>query len=91
MWFYVACFGVRVSVLFHLMFVHYSFSSILAVEWPPFGNKLPIRLAICSHFLLSIIDFYLFPMLVLRAKYGSSSCSMLFYYFIIVRPKELFH
>ena len=28
-WFSVACFGVRVSVMFHLMFVHYSFGSVL--------------------------------------------------------------
>ena len=35
-WFSVACFGVRVSVMFHLMFVHYTFSSVLVAEWPPF-------------------------------------------------------
>ena len=28
MWFSVACFGVRVSVMFHLMFVHYTLSSV---------------------------------------------------------------
>ena len=32
----VACFGVRVSVMFHLMFVHYTFSSVWVAEWPPF-------------------------------------------------------
>ena len=32
----VACFGVRVSVMFHLMFVHYTFSSDSLAEWPPF-------------------------------------------------------
>ena len=37
-WFSVACFGVRVSVMFHLMFVHYTFSSDLVAEWPPFGK-----------------------------------------------------
>ena len=31
-WFSVACFGVRVSVMFHLMFVHYSFSLVLVAE-----------------------------------------------------------
>ena len=36
MWFSVACVGVGVSVMFHLMFVLYSFSSVLDVEWPPF-------------------------------------------------------
>ena len=37
-WFSVACFSVRVSVMFHLMFVHYTFSSVLVAEWPPFGK-----------------------------------------------------
>ena len=31
-WLSVACFGVRVSVMFHLMFVHYTFSSGLVAE-----------------------------------------------------------
>ena len=31
-------FGVRVSVMFHLMFVHYTFSSVWVAEWPPFGK-----------------------------------------------------
>ena len=34
----VACFGVRDSVMFHLMFVHYTFSSVWVTEWPPFGK-----------------------------------------------------
>ena len=29
MWFFVACFGVRVSLISHLMFAHYTFSSVL--------------------------------------------------------------
>ena len=32
----VASFGVRVSVMFHLMFVHYTFSSVWVAEWPSF-------------------------------------------------------
>ena len=32
----MACFGVRVSVMFCLMFVHYTFSSVIVAEWPPF-------------------------------------------------------
>ena len=32
----VSCFGVRVSVMFHFMFVHYTFSSVWVAEWPPF-------------------------------------------------------
>ena len=34
----VSCFGVRVSVMFHLMFVHFTISSVLVAEWPPFGK-----------------------------------------------------
>ena len=41
----VSFFGVRVSVMFHFMFVHYTFSSVLVAE-------LPARLAICSHCIL---------------------------------------
>ena len=28
--------------MFHLMFVYYTFSSVLVAEWPPFGKKLPL-------------------------------------------------
>ena len=35
---FVSCFGVRFSVMFHLMFVHYTFSSVSVAEWPPFGK-----------------------------------------------------
>ena len=35
---YVSCFGIRVSVMFHFMFVHYTFSSVWVAEWPPFGK-----------------------------------------------------
>ena len=66
----VACFGVRISVMFHLMFFHFTFSLVWVAEWPPFGKSLPARLAICSHCLLSIYNFYLFPILVLRAGFG---------------------
>ena len=34
----VSCFGVRISVMFHFMFVHCTFSSVRAAEWPPFGK-----------------------------------------------------
>ena len=65
----VSCFGVRVSMMFRFMFVHNTFSSVLGAEWPPFGKKLPARLAICSHCVLSICNIYLFPVLVLRAGF----------------------
>ena len=66
----VSCFGVRFSVKFHFMFVHYTFSSVRVAEWPPFGKKLPARLAICSPCILSICNIYLFPALVLRAGFA---------------------
>ena len=56
--------------MFHFMFVHYTFSSVLVAEWPPFGKKLPARLAIWSHCILSICNIYLFPALVLRAGFA---------------------
>ena len=34
----VSCFGVRVSVMFHFMFVHYTFCSAWVAEWPPLGK-----------------------------------------------------
>ena len=66
----VRCFGVRVSVMFHFMFVHYTFSSVWVAEWPPIGKKPPTRLAICSHCILSICNISLFPALVLRAGFA---------------------
>ena len=66
----LACFGVRVSVMIHFLFVNYTFSSVWVTEWSPFGKKLPARLAICSHCFLSICNIYLFPALVLRAEFG---------------------
>ena len=38
LWFSVACFGVRLSVTFHLTCVHIIFSSVSVAEWPPFGK-----------------------------------------------------
>ena len=38
LWFSVACFGVRVSVTFHLMCVNIIFSSVSVAEWPPIGK-----------------------------------------------------
>ena len=50
-----ACFGVRVSVMFHLMFV----------------KQLSNRLAICFHcFVFYICNIYLFPVLVLDTGFG---------------------
>ena len=34
----VRFFGVKVSVMFHFMFVQYILSSVWVAEWPPFGK-----------------------------------------------------
>ena len=34
----VRCFGGRVSVMFHFMFVRCAFSSVWVAGWPPFGG-----------------------------------------------------
>ena len=51
---------------FHLMCVHIIFSSVLVVEWPPFGKELLTRFTICS---LCILKKKI-PVLVLRAGFG---------------------
>ena len=38
----VRCFGVRVSVMFHFMFVHCTFGSVWVAGWPPFGDGCPL-------------------------------------------------
>ena len=35
---YVSCYGVRVSVMFHFMFVQYTLRSVLVAEWSPLGK-----------------------------------------------------
>ena len=70
----VSCFGVRVSVMFHFVFVHYTFSSVWVAEWPPFGKWLPARLAVCSRCILSICGVYLFPVLF----FGGRICLLVF-------------
>ena len=62
-----SCFGVRASVMFHFMFVHYTFSSVWVAEWPPLGKQLPARLTIC---ILSICNIYLFHVLVFRVEFA---------------------
>ena len=66
----VSCFGVGVSVMFHFMFDHYTFSSVWVAGWPPFGGWLPPRLAVCSCCVLSVCGVCLFPSLVLGAGFA---------------------
>ena len=56
----VSCFGVRVSVMFHFMFVHYTFSSVWVAEWPPFGKIAARSVSNFSYCILSICNIYLF-------------------------------
>ena len=44
MWFSVACFGVRVSVMFHLMFVHYTLVRFGLLGGHLLGNSCPLGL-----------------------------------------------
>ena len=74
------CFGVRVLVMFHFMFVHFTFSSVWVAEWPA-------RLAICSHCILSICNIYLFPVLVLRAGFAFRFLQFLFIAFLLLFSK----
>ena len=61
LWSSIACFGVRVSLRFHLMFVQIIISSVYDAEWPPFGKALPPRLTICFRCFLTICNFIYFP------------------------------
>ena len=38
----VSCFGVRVSVMFHFMFVHYTFISVWLLSGHLLGNSCPL-------------------------------------------------
>ena len=57
LWFSVACFGVRVSVTFHLFFVNIILVRLGFAEWPPFGKELFTRFTICSLFISTICIF----------------------------------
>ena len=76
MWSPLPVFGVRVSVMLHLRFVHYTFSSVWVAEWPPFGKKLPARLIVFCLFVIFISRFGFRSRDL--AFDCSSSCSLLF-------------
>ena len=70
----LTAFGVTVSVMFHLRFVYYTFSSFGVAECPHFWKALPIRLAVYSR-ILSICNFssFLFGFVL----YCPSPCALL--------------
>ena len=53
--------------MFHLMFVHYTFSSVLVAEWPVFGNSCALGWSFVL-IVFCLFVFNLFPILVLRAS-----------------------
>ena len=69
--------------MFRLMFVHFTFSSVMVAEWPSFGNSCPfswtfVLIAFC---LFVIFIFFLCWFYELALAFDcSSSCSLLFYY-----------
>ena len=70
--------------MFHLMLVHFAFSSVWVAEWPPFVKCLPTQLALCPHCNLSICGFGYFPFWFWERDLSSdfsSSCSLLSHYF----------
>ena len=48
-------------MIFHLMFVHITFSSVWVAEWLPCGKELPTRLTMCSLCIVTICNFSYFP------------------------------
>ena len=56
-----ACFGVRVSVMFHHMFVHYTFSSVWVAEWPPLVNSYPLGWPFILNVFCPFVIFIYFP------------------------------
>ena len=77
----VACFGGRVKVMFHLIFVHIFLVRFGLLSGQPLGNSCPLGLAFV--FCLFVIFIY-FPFWFKERDLAfvcSSSCSLLFYYY----------
>ena len=77
----VACFGVRILVMFHLMFAHYTLVQLGLLSGHFLGNSSPLGWPFV------LIVFCLFPVFPFWFQeqdlvfYCPSSCSLLFYYF----------
>ena len=65
---YVACLGVKVSVMFHLIFVHLLLVQFGLLSGHLLGKSCPLGWPYVL--ILSICNIYLFPVLVLRAGFG---------------------
>ena len=70
---FVSCFGGRVSVMFHFMFVHYTFSSVWVAEWPPFEKKLTRSVSN----LFSLCFVYLLYLFIPRFGFKSGVCLLI--------------
>ena len=57
----VACFGVRVSVMFHLMFVHYTLSSVWVLSGYLSGNRCPLGWPFVLILFCLFVFFVYFP------------------------------
>ena len=68
MWFSVACFGVRLSVMFHLMFVHFTLVRFWLLSGHLLGNSCPLGWSFVL-IVFCLFVFYSFPILVLRAGF----------------------
>ena len=72
--FYVAYFSLRVSLTFHLLFVHVTLVRFRLLSGLSFGKGLITRLTICSLCVLNIFYFSCFPFW-LRGQNLGSDCS----------------
>ena len=59
MWFSVACFVVRVSVMFHLMFVHYTISSVWVADSCPLGWPF-VLIVVCLFVIFIYFPFWFY-------------------------------
>ena len=84
----VACFGVRFSVMFHLIIVHYTFSSVGLLSVHFFGNSCPLGWTyVLIVFCLFVIVIY-FPF-GLRAGFGFRLLQFLFIAFLLLLHHNL--
>ena len=66
----VAHFGVRLSVMFRLVFVHYTLVRFGLLSGHLLGNNCPFGWPYLPIVFCLFVIFHLFPILVLRAGFG---------------------
>ena len=88
----VVCFGVRVSVMFHLMFVHILLVRFGLLSGHLLGNSCPLGLPYVLIVFCLFVFFVYFPFWFwdrYLACNCSSSCSLLFYYSYNDKEKQV--